>query len=100
MKKLWLSICCLTLLFSCGYQTGIIQRADKGYLRFSGSWSSDEVTTKIDGREPFRPNSSDTSTLYEVTPGKHTIKVWRYDRIVVDRVVFLESQATFEVPIP
>jgi hypothetical protein len=97
IKKVPLLVFSVIFLFACGYQTGVIQKAEKAYVQFLGSWAPDEVTVKISDGEPFRPNPS---TLYEITPGKHAIKAWRYDRIVVDRVVFLESQARFEVQIP
>jgi hypothetical protein len=100
MKKFFLFIFCVMFLFSCGYQTGVIQKAEKGYVQFSGSWEWDEVTVKIDDREPFKPKPSDTNTLFEITPGKHSIKIFRNNNIVVDRVIFLENQATFEVKIP
>ena len=100
MRKLYLSIFCAMFLLSCGYQTGVIQKAEKGYIKFSGDWESDEVTVKIDDREPFRPKPSDTNTLFEITPGKHLIKVFRDNKLVVDRAIFLDRPATFEVKIP
>ncbi len=101
MKKFCLLICCTMLLCSCGYQTGVVQKADKAYLRFSGIWERYEITVRVDEREPFQLKPSDADdTLFEITSGKHLIKVSRNDKIVVDRVVFLEGQTTFEVKIP
>lgn len=100
MRKLYLAVLCAMFLLSCGYQTGVIQKAEKGYIKFSGDWSTDEVAVKIDDREPFRPRASDTNTLFEITPGKHSIQVFRDNRLVLDRTIFLDSQATFEVKIP
>lgn len=100
MKKICLFVFSAILLFSCGYQTGVIQKAERGYIQFSGNWEWDDVVVKIDDREPFKLKPSDANTLFEIAPGKHFVKVSRNDVIVVDRVVFLESQATFEVIIP
>jgi hypothetical protein len=100
MRKLYLSVLCAIFLFSCGYQTGVIQKAEKGYIQFLGNWDLDEVIVKIDDREPFKPKPSDTKTLYEISPGKHSIQILRNNKLVVDRMIFLESQATYEVKIP
>jgi hypothetical protein len=100
MRKFYLSVLCAMFLLSCGYQTGVIQKAEKGYIKFLGSWGQDEVTVKIDDREPFKPKPSDTNTLFEITPGKHSIQILRNDKIVVDRMIFLDIQATYEVKIP
>jgi hypothetical protein len=100
MKKFYLFIFSIMFLFSCGHQTGVIQKAEKGYLQFSGNWEWDAVVVRIDDREPFELKHSDKKILYEITPGKHSIKVSRNNNVVIDRVIFLESQATFEVKIP
>jgi hypothetical protein len=100
MRKFYLSVLCAMFLLSCGYQTGVIQKAEKGYIQFSGSWGLDEVIVKIDDGETFRPKPSDTSTLFEITPGKHSIQIIRNNKVVIDRMIFLDSQATYEVKIP
>jgi len=100
MRKFYLSVLCAMFLFSCGYQTGVIQKAEKGYIQFSGSRELDEVTVKIDDREPFKPNPSDTNALFEITPGKHSIQIFRNNKVIVDRMIFIDSQATYEVKVP
>jgi len=100
MRKFCLSVICAVFLISCGYQTGVIQKAEKGYIQFSGDWSMGEVIVKIDDREPIVPNPSDKKILYEITPGKHSIQIVRNNKLVVDRMIFLDSQATYEVEIP
>lgn len=100
MRKLCLSILCAMFLFSCGYQTGVIQKAERGYVQFIGSWGWDEVTVKIDDREAFKLQPSDGNTLFEITPGRHSIQILKNKTVVVDRQIFLDSQATYEVTIP
>lgn len=100
MKTLCFALFCAFVLFSCGYHTGVVQKTGVGYLQFSGAWDADEITVQVDDRQPFKLKTSDAATLFETTPGKHSLKVFRNEKIVVDRVVFLESQATFEVKIP
>lgn len=100
MKTLCLTFFCALMLFSCGYQTGVVQKTGVGYLQFSGVWDADEMTVQVDNGQPFKLRTFDTATLFETTPGKHSLKIFRNERPVVDRVIFLESQATFEVKIP
>lgn len=100
MRKLCLILFCTLFLVSCGYQTGVIQKAEKGYLRFSGSWDTDEVAVYVSDMQPFKLKPNDQTTLFEITPGKHFLKVVRGNNVVVDRVVFVESQATYEVKVP
>jgi hypothetical protein len=38
--------------------------------------------------------------LYEVKPGRHAVKVYRNNELVVDRTVIVDNQTTFEVDIP
>lgn len=100
MKTLCFAVLCAFALFSCGYQTGVVQKTGVGYLQFSGAWDADEITVQVDDGQPFKLRTFDTATLFETTPGKHSLKVLRGEKTVVDRIIFLESQATFEVKIP
>ncbi len=38
--------------------------------------------------------------LYEVKPGRHTIKVYRNNQPIVDRVVIVDNQTTLEIEVP
>jgi len=94
------------LLGACGYQEGVVWRAEQSYLNFTGNWANASV--QIDGTQPFvlKPkNATDsspfpTNTLYQLSPGKHRITVTRDGRVVVDRVVVLDNHATMEVQVP
>jgi len=100
MKKICL-FCLLTIfLVSCGYQTGVIQKAERSYIQFASGSNLDGVTVRVDGGAPFSLGSGDTGTLFQTTPGRHLIQVSRNDTVIVDREIFLQSQATFEVVIP
>ena len=100
MKVLSLAFFCAFILFSCGYNTGVSQKAGVGYMQFSGNWNADEIIVQLDDRQPFKLKTSDAVTLFETTPGKHSLKVYRNEKAIIDRVIFLESQATFEVKVP
>lgn len=99
----------LIVLYACGYQEGIIQKGEKSFLKFSGNWEN--VSVQIDDKEPFVLKSIATSEdsekrdvaenkIYQILPGKHSLKVYRDGNLIVNRILFLENQATTEVIIP
>jgi hypothetical protein len=105
-KGLLVVIACL-VLGGCGYQEGVVQKAERSFLKFTGDWT--DATVQIDAMPPFElkppgayddPKASPDTTLYQVYPGQHRIMVTRGGIVVVDRVVVLDNQATMEVQIP
>lgn len=101
----WVLGLCL-LLGACGYQEGVVWRAEQSYLRFTGNWANASV--QIDGMQPFllKPKEATDSSpspanqLYQLSPGKHRITVTRNGNTVVNRVVVLDNHATMEVQVP
>jgi hypothetical protein len=100
-------ICLVSFIAACGYHEGIVQKADRSYLKFKGNWENASV--QVDDSSPFvlvdvMPAGSEKretdGVLYELSPGRHALKVFREGNIVVDRIVILESQTTKEVFIP
>jgi len=94
-------------VFACGYQEGVIQKTDRSFLMFTGNWQN--VSVQIDDLSPFvlsntvAPEGKQTSSdekLYQLSPGKHTLKVHRNGKLLIHRVLFLENHATREVQIP
>ena len=107
MKKAWLAILACLALSACGYQEGVIQRAERSYLKFTGNWPN--AVIQIDALQPFTltPTSptgdskpSPDLTLYQVSPGRHRLQITRGGVVVVDRVLVLDNQTTMEVQIP
>ncbi len=99
----------LIVFYACGYQEGIIQKAEKSFLKFSGNWGNASV--QIDDKEPFilkwivDPENPEKrlpadEKLYQIAPGKHSLKVYRDGNLVINRILILENQATMEVQIP
>ena len=94
----------------CGYREGVRQPDTQSYIWFSGNIN--EAVAHIDGNEPIKidhgyyTNSSgekvkrDGKTLYEIKPGKHEVVVKKNDKIVVHRVLLINSGATKEVRVP
>ncbi len=107
MKKGFLVFLVCLLLSACGYQEGMVQKAETSYLKFTGNWPNSIV--QVDSVQPFElkppasssdPKASPDNTLYQLSPGKHRVTVTRGGSVVVDRVVILENQVTMEVQIP
>jgi hypothetical protein len=84
-------------IISCGgYNTGIVQKTEKGFFKFVGNINS--VTVAIDDGEGL---SLDPKTeVYQVKPGKHSIKIYRNNQLILDRVVIVDNQTTMEIQIP
>ncbi len=83
------------LIFACGHQEGIIQKAEKSFIFFSGNLEN--VVIHIDKREPFAPSYG---RHYEMLPGKHTFMAYRGGNLLLNKIVILENQVTMEIRIP
>ena len=85
------------LLASCGgYNESITQKADKSFVKFVGK--TEQVSVSIDGGKAFPLNPE--IEVYQVTPGKHRVTIYRGDKLVVDRNLIIDNQTTMEVQIP
>ncbi len=110
MKKILLICLLILLLASCGYKEGIIQKAEQSYLKFTGNWQA--ALVQIDDIKPFKLRGIEGSSeagaevsapegkLYQISPGRHDIKIYKSGNVVVNRILLLENQATTEVFIP
>ena len=107
MRKGLLVVMACLFLSACGYQEGIVQKAERSFLKFTGNWPNSIV--QVDSMQPFElkppassndPKASPDNTLYQLSPGKHRVTVTRGGSVLVDRVVILENQVTMEVQIP
>ena len=91
-----LIILCITLGSCGGYTTGTIQKSEKGFLKFTGNTTGVMISVDDGTQFPYNPKVE----LYEVKPGKHAVKVYRNNEVVVDRTVIVDNQITFEVDVP
>ncbi len=96
--KLSMFIFLISFLFiSCGgYNEGVVQKAEKGFLKFVGDINT--VTVAIDEGEGFSLDPK--IEVYQVKPGKHSLKVYRNNQLIVNRVVLVDNQTTMEIQIP
>jgi len=105
MKKILVFLILGLLFVSCTYGTkeGVIQKSDKSFLHFIGN--AKNVTVIIDDTEPIILEEESSvqryapHLLYQVKPGKHTIKVYRDEQLIVDRIIFIATGETKEVEI-
>jgi hypothetical protein len=94
VKILILSLGAL-FIFACGHVEGTIQKAEKGFIVFSGNLEN--VSIKIDELEPFIPSYR---KHYQMAPGKHTLMAYRDGKILLNRIIILGNQVTMEIEIP
>jgi hypothetical protein len=94
------------LLSSCGYYAGVTQPADKSFLKFSGNYENVLVQIDNSPMATYKSTSGqekskiDDKTLYQISSGKHMIKIYRDGSLIVSRILFIENYATAEVIIP
>ena len=103
MKKVILLLLGILILHACGYQEGIVQKEGKSFIKFAGNLEN--VPVQIDDMNQFvlksgSKSGADDNKLYQVSQGKHSIKVYRDGNLIVNRILFLDNQATAEVIIP
>ena len=107
MKKIIILLFILLSVTSCGLREGVVQKAEKSYIQFTGNWEN--AIIQIDNLEPFVLESTYDShseqnkkppLIYQLSPGKHNLKVTRDDKLLINRVLFLDSQSKMEVIVP
>ena len=97
MKEIIAALIFSFTFVSCGgYTTGTIQKAEKGFLKFTGDKEAVMISVDDGTRFPYDMKVE----LYEVKPGRHTIKVYRDNQIIVDRIIIVDNQTTFEIEVP
>ncbi len=82
-------------IFACGHQEGIIQKAEKSLIFFSGNLEN--VKIQIDETEPFTPSYG---KHYHMLPGRHTLMAYRDGNLLLNKIIVLENQVTMEIRIP
>lgn len=97
MKEVILLFISIALFTSCGgYNTGVLEKESAGYIKFTGNISNAFV--EIGDSIEFSINPE--TDLYKLKPGKYTVKVYRDDELVVERILIIQSQNTIELEVP
>lgn len=97
MKNLSIILVLCVVFSSCGgYKEAVTQKSEKSFLKFIGVTTGASFT--VDGGEMLTIEHGDF--VYQVKPGKHEIKVYRANQVIVNRVLYVDSQSTVEVELP
>jgi len=97
MKEFLIVIVLAILFMSCGgHNSGVLEKESAGYIKFLGNITNASV--EIDQSTQFTINPE--TDLYKLTPGKHTLKIYRNNNLVVERIIIIQSQNTIEVEVP
>lgn len=97
MKYLVSFVLALFLTSCGGYNTTVVQKSEKGFFKFIGNL--DRVKIIIDDGASFSPEK-EKDQVFQVKPGKHEIKIYRDEQLIVNRVIVIDNQTTTEVEIP
>jgi len=97
MKRILVTVLLSMLFAACGgYNEGIVQRSEKGFIKFTGNTA--QIVLKIDDGTPFQYDKE--NPVYQVKVGKHTVQVIRNDEVIVNRTVIIDNQTTMEIEVP
>jgi hypothetical protein len=97
MKELLILIVTVTLFTACGgYNSSVLEKESAGYIKFIGNKTNASV--EIDQSIQFNINPE--TDLYKLTPGKHIVKIYRDNNLIVERIIIIQSQNTIEVEVP
>ena len=97
MKEFIILFISIIFFTSCGgYNTGVLEKESAGYIKFTGNTSNAFV--EIGDSIEFSINPE--TDLYKLKPGKYTVKVYRDDNLVVERILIIQSQNTIELEVP
>lgn len=96
MKYVMLSMLAFFFVACGGYNQGIVQQAEKGYLKFIGNTQDVKVVIDDGGEIAL----VDKNHVYQVKPGRHEVKAFRSGHLVLNRIVVLDNQTTMEIEIP
>ena len=98
MKKSILALGLLILLSftGCGYKEGTVTATQKSYLYFTGNVSN--VLVSIDGGEKFNVVAGQNNQ-YTVKPGKHLVEVFKDNKIVVKRELYIGDDIAKEIEV-
>jgi hypothetical protein len=114
MKKiLFITIFSLLTVVSCiiGRREGVVQKPDASYLHFTTLDKENYKSTlslAIDEGQPFAIEIDKTTNrntrftykdLYQIAPGKHIIKVYKNNTLVIEKQIYVGNQETVEIEI-
>lgn len=96
MKYLLINIALVSMLWlsGCGYKEGVSAGDQKSFLYFYGN--SKNATVSIDDGEKFSVKTG-RDNQYKIKPGKHTVRVYREGKMVVEREIYVGDGIAKEI---
>lgn len=112
-KNIFIIAFSLLTIISCviGRREGVIQKPDASYLHFTTINNENLKSTLslvIDDAQPFAVEIDKTTgsntrftykKLYQISPGKHNIKVYKDGNLVIEKLIYVGNQETVEIEI-
>ena len=97
MRGFLILIVSIILFTSCGgYKSEVLEKESAGYIKFLGNI----INTSVEIDQSTQFNINPEIELYKLTPGKHTIKIYRNNNLLVERIIIIQSQNTIELEVP
>ncbi len=88
------SLFTLFTLYGCGYKQSVTTGGQKSYLYFTGN--SENVLVSVDDGAKFSVKSG-KDNQYKIKPGKHLIKVYSGNKIIVKREIYVGDGIAKEI---
>ena len=98
MKKLILIVGLIASIFlsGCGYKEGVATATQKSYLYFTGK--TNDMVVSIDNGEKFNIQTG-TNNQYAIQPGKHLVEVYKDNRLIIKREIFISDGISKEIEV-
>ena len=98
MKKIILTVGLIASIFlsGCGYKEGVVTATQKSYLYFTGN--TNDTVVSVDNGEKFTIQNG-TNNQYSVKPGKHLVEVYKDNRLIIKREIFISDGISKEIEV-
>ncbi len=98
MKKIILTVGLIASIFlsGCGYKEGVVTATQKSYLYFTGN--TNDTVVSVDGGKKFNIKTG-ANNQYAVKPGKHLVEVYKDNRLIIKREVFISDGISKEIEV-
>ena len=80
----------------CGYKEGVVTPEQKSYLYFTGNVT--DVKVSVDNGEGFLVEEG-RNHQYQLNAGKHTVKIYRGNEMIINRDVFVSDGVSKEIEV-
>jgi len=103
MQKYFLLFITFFIILGCGYKEGVKTTAAKSYLYFTGftvpqKEQKTSFSVSIDASEPFSILPGEKN-LYAIKPGKHTVKVFKQDKLILQKQIYVSDGVAKEIEV-